>query len=209
MFRRFSQLLIYTTLLGVVLLSGCGSKPVLVSKHAGVPVGVDLSGQWLARDGFSADQIPAPGADEGIRIPTTVSQRSGQEQGQGQRQGQSARGNSRGGRSGGASARVFLELGESLKITQTYFGLFISYDRSVVEEYTYGENRTVTIGPIEATRVSGWDGQSFVVETLDDSGTILYEAWHLEEEGKVLIRDIRISKNETDGFVQQQVFDRQ
>lgn len=110
---------------------------------------------------------------------------------------------------GGASVRVFLEFGESLKITQTFFGLFISYDRSVVEEYTYGENRIVKIGPIEATRVSGWDGQSFVVETLDDSATILYETWYLEEAGKVLIRDVRISKGETDSFVRQQVFDLQ
>ena len=203
MFRRFSQLLTCTTLLGVVLLSGCGSKPILVSKHAGVPVGVDLSGQWLVRNASSANQQPVPEAGEGIRIPTTGSQRSGQGQGQ------SPRGNSRGGGLGGASVRVFLEFGELLKITQTYFGLFISYDRSVVEEYSYGENRVIAIGPIEATRVSGWDGQSFVVETLDDSGTILYEARHLEEEGKVLIRDIRISIGETDSFVRQQVFDLQ
>ncbi len=207
MFRRSSRLLTYTILLGVVLLSGCGSKPVLVSKHAGVPVGVDLSGQWLVRDGSSANRQPVLGAGEGIRIPTAGSQRSGQ--GQGQRQGQGARGNSRRGGLGGASVRVFLEFGESLKITQTYFGLFISYDRSVVEEYTYGENRTMTIGPIEAIRVSGWDGQSFVVETLDDSGTILFETWHLEEDSEVLIRDIRISKGETDSFVRRQVFDRQ
>ncbi len=207
MFRRFSQILTFTILLGVVSLSGCGSKPVLVSKHAGVPVGVDLSGQWFVRDASSANRQPALGEDEGIRIPTAGSQRSGQAQGQ--RQGQSAGGSSRGGGLGGASVRVFLEFGESLKITQTYFGLFISYDRSVVEEYTYGENRIVKIGPIEATRVSGWDGQSFVVETMDDSGTILYETWHLEEADKVLIRDVRISKGETDSFVRQQVFDLQ
>ena len=79
----------------------------------------------------------------------------------------------------------------------------------MVEEYTYGENRTVTIGPIEATRVSGWDDQSFVVETMDDSGTILYETWHLQGNGEVLIRDMRISKGEKDSFVYQQVFDRQ
>ena len=205
MFRRFSQILTFTILIGVVSLSGCGSKPVLVSKHAGVPVGVDLRGQWLVRDASSANRQPALGEDEGIRIPTAGSQRSGPAQGQGQ----SAGGSSRGGGLGGASVRVFLEFGESLKITQTYFGLFISYDRSVVEEYTYGENRTVTIGPIEATRVSGWDGQSFVVETLDDSATILYETWHLEEAGNVLIRDIRISKGETDDFVRQQLFDLQ
>jgi hypothetical protein len=201
MFRRFPRLLIHTVLLGVLLLFGCGSKPVLVTKHAGVPVGVDLSGQWLIRVGSAAHRQPGLGEDGGIRIPTAGSQRS--------RQGQSAGSRSRGGGSGGESVHVFLEFGESLKITQTYFGLFISYDRSVVEEYTYGENRTVTIGPIEATRVSGWDGQSFVVETMDDSGYTLFETWHLEADGEVLIRDMRISKGEKDSFVYQQVFDRQ
>ena len=190
-------------LFGVLVLSGCGSKPVLVPKSAAVPVGVDLSGNWLIRKGPTAKQFSAVGDDGGIRNPTSGSQRS--------RKGQSHKngGGSRGGKSGGASARVFLEFGESLKITQTYFGLFISYDRSVVEEYTYGENGLVTIGPIEATRVSGWEGQSFVVETLDGTGTILYEGWHLEEDAAVLIRDIRISRGEKDSFVDQQVFDRQ
>ena len=107
------------------------------------------------------------------------------------------------------SAQVFLEYGESLKITQTDFGIFISYDRSVVEEFTFGENRVVTIGPIEALRVSGWEGNSFVVETLDDAGTTLFENWGLEEDGAVLVRNIRISKGETDSVVHQQVFDRQ
>ena len=198
-------------LFGVLLLFGCGSKPVLISKSAAVPVGVDLSGNWLIRKGAAAEKISEVGEDEGIRIPTSGSQRSrqGKGQGQGQGQGHSKGGGSRGGKSGGASVRVFLEFGESLKITQTYFGLFISYDRSVVEEYTYGENGLVTIGPIEATRVSGWEGQSFAVETLDDTGTILYESWHLEEDAAVLIRDIRISKSEKDSFVHRQVFDRQ
>lgn len=173
-----------------------------MSKDAGVPVGVDLSGQWLVRQ--NAKRQPEPGVDEGIRIPTTGSQQRSR-----QGQGHGGSGKSRGGHSGGSSVRVFLEFGQALKITQTYFGLFISYDRSVVEEYSFGENRTVTIGPIEATRVSGWDRQSFVVETLDDSGTVLYETWHLDEDGKVLIRDIRISKGEKDSFVHQQVFDRQ
>ena len=192
-------------LFGVLLLFGCASKPVLTSKSAAVPVGVDLSGNWLIRNGTAAEQILEVGEDEGIRIPASGSQRLRQREGQGHSKG----GGSRGGKSGGTSVRVFLEFGESLKITQTYFGLFVSYDRSVVEEYTYGENGLVTIGPIEAIRVSGWEGQSFVVETLDDSGTILYESWHLGEDAAVLIRDIRISKNEKDSFVRQQVFDRQ
>jgi len=203
MFAQFSRLLTCTMLFGVLVLFGCGSKPVLVPKSAAVPVGVDLSGNWLIRKGSAAKQVSEVGEDGGIQIPSSGSQRS--RQGQGHSNG----GGSRGGKSGGASARVFLEFGESLKISQTYFGLFISYDRSVVEEYTYGENGPVTIGPIEATRVSGWEGQSFVVETLDDSGTILYESWHLEEDAAVLIRDIRISRGDKDSFVHQQVFDRQ
>jgi len=197
MFAQFSRLLTYTMLFGVLLLFACSAKPVLISKSAAVPVGVDLSGNWLIRKGSKAERVSVVGEDGGIRIPTSGSQRH------------SNGGGSRGGKSAGASARVFLEFGESLKITQTFFGLFISYDRSVVEEYSYGENGQVTVGPIEATRVSGWEGQSFVVETLDDTGTILFESWHLEEDAAVLIRDIRISRGEKDSFVHQQIFDRQ
>ena len=109
----------------------------------------------------------------------------------------------------GASAQIFLEYGNLLKITQTDYGIFISYDRSVVEEFNFGENRLISIGPIEAQRASGWDGNLLVVETLDDSGTILYEAWHLESDDAVLVRDIRISKGEAITFEYQQTFDRQ
>jgi len=165
---------------------------VLISKNAAVPAGVDLSGFWLVRDDAEARRLSAAGGGGEPLIPLTRKQRAHRE-----------------GKSGGASVQVFLEFGESLKITQTYFGLFISYDRSVVEEYTYGENRIMAIGPIEAARVSGWEGRSFVVETLDKSGTTLFESWHLEKEGKVLIRDVRISKGEKDSFVHRQVFDRQ
>lgn len=105
--------------------------------------------------------------------------------------------------------QVFLENGELLKVTQTNFGIFISYDRSVVEEFTFGENRLEKIGPIEAQRVSGWDGRAFVVETLDEGGSKLFERWHLGTDDAVLIRDIRISKGEKETFSQRQVFDRQ
>ncbi len=109
----------------------------------------------------------------------------------------------------GAAVRVFLEYGKSLKITQTHYSVFISYDRSVVEEFTFGENRLVEIGPIEAQRVSGWEDSAFVVETLDDSGTTLFESWYLEDSGRLLVRDIRISREEKDSFNLQQKFDRQ
>ena len=104
--------------------------------------------------------------------------------------------------------RVFLEFGEDVKISQTEHGLFISYDRSVVEEYTFGEKRLVTIGPIEALRVSGWVGTSFVVETLDGEGSTLFESWQLDSSRAVLARDIRIAKGDTDIYSVQQLFDR-
>lgn len=192
MFRRQAHFPIVAVLLGVLLLFGCASAPALNPKNAAVPVGVDLSGTWIVREDSRAKRISEARGVREQPIPLDRLKRS--------RRSRS---------SSGVSAQVFLEFGESLKITQTFFGLFISYDRSVVEEYSYGENRIVSIGPIEAMRVSGWEDQSFAVETLDDSGTILSETWHLEEDGAVLIRDIRISKGEKDSFVHQQVFDRQ
>jgi len=192
MLPRLSRFLTLSALPAVLLLSGCATAPVLVSKNAAVPAGVDLSGFWLVRDDPEARRLSAAGSGGEPLIPLTRKQRARRED-----------------RAGGPSVQVFLEFGESLKITQTYFGLFISYDRSVVEEYTYGENRIMAIGPIEAARVSGWEKRAFVVETLDKTGTTLFESWHLEEEGSVLIRDIRISKGEKVSFVHRQVFDRQ
>jgi len=109
----------------------------------------------------------------------------------------------------GSSVQVFIEYGSVLKITQTKHGIFISYDRSIVEEFTFGENRTVSIGPIKALRASGWDANSFVVETLDETRTTLLESWRLDADNAVLIRDIRISKGEKETSSLQQVFDRQ
>jgi hypothetical protein len=185
--QRFSRI----ALLILLLAGACSAPRVLISKSAAVPAGVDLNGMWLLRR-ESDDRRPANygGRQEGLVLGSK--KKSGRKM-----------------RSlGGSSVPVFLEYGRSLKITQTQYGIFISYDRSIVEEYTFGENRPVEVGPIEATRVSGWEGASFVVETLDDSGTMLFETWHLDEEGSVLIRDIRIAKDEENQFVQQQIFDR-
>ena len=175
-----------------LLLSACGSPPVLESKAAATPAGIDFSGFWQVRDDRDAKRVSRGGGAQDIPIPTNRTQRS-------------RRGRDR----TGASAQVFLEYGTSLKITQTDYGIFISYDRSVVEEFTFGENRLISIGPIEAMRVSGWEANLFVVETLDDSGTTLYEAWHLENDDAILVRDVRLSKGETITFEHQQTFDRQ
>lgn len=177
--------------MSAIALVGCASEPQLISKSHAVPAGVDLSGRWIVRADRGASRSAMDGTQKKL-IPASRSQRS--------RRQRSA---------SGMSAQVFLEYGESLKVSQTNYGIFISYDRSVVEEFTFGENRIVSIGPIDARRVSGWEGNSFVVETLDDTGTTLFEAWHLDEDNTVLVRDIRISKGEQDNFTLRQVFDRQ
>ena len=188
-FIRFFQGLV---VLALLLLAACSSPPVLISKSAAVPVGVDLSGFWHLREGGPSRRMEnADGIREEL-IDLKSTQRSRRKRS-----------------SGGASAHVFLQYGTNLKISQTAFGIFISYDRSVVEEFTFGENRMVEIGPIEALRVSGWEGDSFVVQTLDDSGTTLSETWSLQQSGSELVRDIRISKGERENFVEQQRFDRQ
>lgn len=177
--------------ISLAIIAACGSKPVLISKSAATPVGINLSGNWKMRD--NPDSMRLPGSRVGSESIIRSSRR--------------VRRDSRRA-TPGMSAQVFLEVGETLKISQTDFGLFISYDRSVVEEYRFGENRLVSIGPIQAQRVSGWEDSEFVVETLDNDGSILFESWRLENEDAVLARDIRITKGDQEIFSVRQMFDR-
>ena len=182
-------------MLAAVILTGCSSKPVLLSKDSGIPAGIDLSGRWTLRGDPGSDIKADRERELQIRIPTesTVERPT---------RSRSA------GRSSGPSVQLFLESGTSLKITQTGEGLFISFDRSVVEEYTFGENRVVAIGPIEAQRVSGWEGRAFVVETLDDQGSVMTETWRLDDNGNTLVRDITVVRGGKQNSFSRQRFDR-
>lgn len=177
----------------ICVLGACSARPVLESKGAAVPAGVNITGYWLAREEVGTAKTRGMTSPDDSLVIMSRSQRQ-------QR--------TRKRRSSGVSAQVFLESGDALKITQTDHGIFISYDRSVVEEYTFGENRIISIGPIEAQRVSGWEANSFIVETLDTSGATLVERWHLESGGEVLVRDIYISKDDKQSYSEQQIFDR-
>lgn len=177
-----------------LMLAACAARPELVSKSATVPVGVDLSGQWQLVIEPDSRSLLAGGSDPGVRIPPRASTRS------------PGRRPSRG--DFGTAVRVFVENGELLKISQTAAGLFISFDRSVVEEYTFGENRIVSVGPIEAQRVSGWQNGSFVIQTLDQEGAILTESWRLAENGKVLVREISQTEGNKETFAALQRFDK-
>lgn len=91
-----------------------------------------------------------------------------------------------------ALVHVFLETGRALKVTQTDNGLFVSFDRAIVEEYRFGEKRQIHVGPIEAQRVSGWEGLSYVIETLDSDGAKLIETYRLQEDSQSLFRTMKI-----------------
>ena len=186
-----------TLMLVVMLVAACAASPELPARSAANPIGVDLSGRWVLQGADGTPRSVAGGMDQGIRLPPASGRRQ---------QGPSRTDRSR--RSKGPAVHVFIENGRVLKITQTAHGLFVSFDRSVVEEYTFGENRVISLGPIEAQRVSGWDGAVLVVETMDDSGAMLTETWELANGANELLREVRVMEGEKELHSFRQVFDR-
>jgi len=179
------------------ILSGCAAREELIAKSADVPTGVDLSGQWRLRvDSLDsverigeAEREAAGGKESILLVPERKSQRSRQRS------------------SAGTLVHVFLETGSSLKVTQTPHGLFISFDRAIVEEYRFGEKREINVGPVMADRVSGWEGNSYVIETLDKDGAKLIETYRLSEDGHKMFRTILIIQNGKSQLDVEQVFD--
>ncbi len=103
---------------------------------------------------------------------------------------------------------MFLRTGSRLKITQTPYALFVSFDRSVVEEYRFREHRRVNVGPIEADRVSGWANGRYLIRTLDTEGALLEERYALESSADVLVRTVSIASRNEEVLSLRQVYDR-
>ena len=164
-------------------LSACvGSAPRLTPIGDVIPAGVSLEGRWQLRAG-------SDNAEQRIRRAEYLSS---------------------GGRRGadGPSVYVFLRTGDRLKITQTPYGLFVSFDRSVVEEYRFREHRLVNVGPIAADRASGWLDGRYVIQTLDDDGALLEESYALDSGGDVLVRTVSIDYNGDEVLSLRQLYDR-
>lgn len=155
------------------VLGACATPEVLVPKGGVAPAGVDLSGTWRLRRDQSDGQRRI---NEAIRRTDGVSDRISLPP----RNAQSDRYRSaRPRRYPGGLVHVFLEHGDTIKITQTSDGMFLSFDRAVVVEYRFGENRQVRVGPVIAARVSGWEGREYVAETLDENRMKLTERFAL------------------------------
>lgn len=188
-----SRLLI---LICILVLHACAAKPELESRSSATPAGVDLSGTWRIRaDGGTPIARPG-GQPQTIQIPERNASQSQQPTQRRPR------------RSERPDVYIFLEFGEVLKVTQTRDGLFVSFDRSVVEEVVFGENRMVSVGPIEAQRVTGWEGAQLIAETMDGDGVVLTEIWTLEGDGSVLVRDISITDRSQQLYSARQKFDK-
>ena len=196
--QRLSRPLTFL-LAGSVLLAGCAAPEVLAPRDAAVPSGVDLSGDWRIRTDQREDERQLRQAirrtdgvdEEDIYRPPS-------------RQSSSRRSRS----VKGGLVYVFLETGAALKVTQTDHALFISFDRAIVEEFRFGENRIVSVGEVQAQRVTGWVEDALVVETLDRNSMKLTDSYRLVSGGQVLERTItlRSSKGERETIVQ--LFDR-
>ena len=177
----------------LMTLAGCGSKEVLERRNGVAPDGVDFSGTWVIRENDSADQRS---------IRRAIIQTDGGKHTESKRRSASGR------RKHSGLVDVFLETGRTLKITQTPYGFFVSVDRSVVEEFSFGEQRMVSVGNIVGQRVSGWDGSVYVVETLDKNGMKLTERFSVSEDKNVLQREITFRSRKKEEVTVVQRFDK-
>jgi len=194
----------YLVLLPVFLLA-CAAPEVLTPRDAAVPAGVDFSGQWKMRPESKRDQHrinEAINRTDGVDNKTVLREMINSQR-------KSQNGGSSGGKSKAGLVGVFLESGDSLKITQTTHALFISFDRAIVEEFRFGENRPINVGQADAFRVSGWEGGDYIVETLGEKGMKLTDRYSLSSDGQVLTRHITLRSKNLEEVTIVQEFDRQ
>jgi hypothetical protein len=187
-------------LLLAAVLAGCASREVLIPKSGEPPARVDFSGRWALRTDADVERRRLNDAirrTDGIDSDAILQRADVRREGRVVEQ-----------RDHGGLVHVFLEHGRRLKVTQTDSALFISFDRAVVEEFRFGENRNVSVGPVIADRVSGWEGDAYVVETLDQNGMKLTERFALAENGGTLRRTIVLRARNQDSVTVVQEFDR-
>ena len=189
-----------TLALSAILVVACGGTPKLklTPISEAIPADVSLAGNWELREeeDEASRRIREAEQQAAGRIDDAISQSRKEKSGKNSRSKKSS------------NVHVFLETGRRLKITQTSDGLFVSFDRSVVEEYRFREHRYVNVGPIAAERVSGWQDGKYVILTLDEQGALLTETYALLEDGAALERTIRIVFKEKETLSARQVFDR-
>jgi hypothetical protein len=188
-------------LLVLSFLGACSSPEMLDPRPGAVPDGIDLSGNWLIRTDQREDEQ---------RLRQAIRRTDGIDDRDLYRRPSGRTNESRQSRSKvkGGLVHIFLETGAALRVSQTDHGLFISFDRSVVEEYRFGERRIINVGEVQAQRVTGWDGDALVVDTLGRNGMKLTERYRLLDSGKTLERSITLRSKEGEQETIVQLFER-
>jgi hypothetical protein len=188
-----------TLVFACLALAACVTQPRPQLTPVGdvIPAGVSLAGRW---------QLQAEKDDAERRIRAAEHKSSG---GLEDVVAPARRDRSRNRRGAdGPSVYVFLRTGSKLKVTQTPYALFISFDRSVVEEYRFREHRLINVGPIEADRASGWQDGRYVIQTLDSEGALLQETYTLDAGGEALVRTVSVVYDDEEILSLRQAFDR-
>jgi hypothetical protein len=190
-------------LAAAALVTGCAAPEVLEPRAATVPDGIDLSGDWLIRTDQREDERrlrQAISRTDGVDDRDIYRRPSGRTT--------DSRSSRSSGRAKGGLVHVFLETGAALRVSQTEYGLFISFDRAVVEEYRFGEYRIVSVGEVQAQRATGWEGNDLVVDTLGRNRMKLTERYRLLDGGETLERSITLRSKEGEQETIVQLFDR-
>jgi hypothetical protein len=184
----------------LILLAACATRELLEPIDGTVPSGVDLSGNWSIRDTDAAGQQRV---NDAIRKTDGMKDTDFSVKSNSNRSRQSSSRKKKGG-----LVHVFLETGTALKVTQTEHGVFVSFNRSVVEEYRFGESRMISVGQVEAQRVTGWKDDRLVIETLDKNGMKLTENYRVIDGGQTLQRTIVLRSRNLQEEIIVQEFDR-
>jgi len=189
-------------LLLMLLLTGCGTRESLVRISGPAPSASELSGRWKLVEDYAATQREldrAIGATNGIDEARELRRLNSAQ----------ASGKHTPRPKVGGLVDVFLQNGKTLKISHTERDLYISFDRSVVEEYHFGEVKMIRVGEAAAQRVSGWEDKQFVVETLGKEGMKLTERYQLIDEGTHLRREIVLRSKAGKEFTVIETFSRE
>lgn len=168
----------------MLFLASCAKKELLQPYPVTIPGGVDLTGEWIINASSSASEDAIRAVVEkldGVSTRSIVNNPYASSNPRRRMQPKQVR---------GGLVDVFFDYAEQLKITQNEFALFISFNRSVVEEYRYGRLDRVNVGQVAAQQVAGWSGQAFVIETLDDSDMKLSERYFIDVRSGELVREI-------------------
>lgn len=174
--KEFSYLFLFL----ILSLNGCASIEELDKYNNNSLSEIDLNGNWVFFGKFEDNKKSIASA---IKRTNNVNYRGIKTTGVFDgRNTSKVKLNSRG------VAHLFFENTNKIKITQTKYSLFINFNRSIVEEYSFGEVKKITIGNVIARRSSGWINNIYRIDTLDNYGMKITEEYKLIKSSNMLER---------------------